>query len=405
MSKLALVGLYSALCLLVSCQSASVMENKTMVNDGSHTESDAVRVATFNVSMDASNYLPRGTAPDAHSAKRLREELERGDNPQIKAVASIIQSVRPDIILLNEFDYTDDYEQAVALFQEHYLTKPQQGKEAVHYPFVYSAPVNTGVLFPYDLNGDGTISAPVDTYGFGYYPGQYGMVLLSRYPIDKPSVRTFQTFKWRHMPGALQPLNPNGSTYYSQRAWNELRLSSKSHWDVPVQINGDTLHLLASHPTPPVFDGEEDRNGKRNHDEVRVWVDYISGDANYLYDDNGAYGGLSEGEKFVIVGDLNSSTVEGDGHKGAISALLESDRVTDPKPASHGGAEARANNPHSRYHTAGWGMRADYVLPSSNLRVLNAGVYWPAQNEPDASLVVNRAASSDHRLVWVDIEL
>ena len=37
-----------------------------------------------------------------------------------------------------------------------------------------------------------------------------------------------------------------------------------------------TVHVLASHPTPPTFDGAEDRNGRRNHDEIRFWADYVS---------------------------------------------------------------------------------------------------------------------------------
>ncbi len=54
-----------------------------------------------------------------------------------------------------------------------------------------------------------------------------------------------------------------------------LRLSSKSHWDIPLQIGGAIVHVLTAHPTPPVFDGPEDRNGCRNHDEIRLWSDYI----------------------------------------------------------------------------------------------------------------------------------
>ena len=36
---------------------------------------------------------------------------------------------------------------------------------------------------------------------------------------------------------------------------------------VTIQIDGKTVHFLTSHPTPPVFDGPEDRNGTRNGDE------------------------------------------------------------------------------------------------------------------------------------------
>lgn len=368
-----------------------------------HKASQPIRVATFNVSMEATNYLPQGSSPTADSATLLMRELASGENAQIANVAAIVQQARPDIILLNEFDYTADPERAIALFQENYLARPQAGNSAFSYPYFYTAPVNTGVLFPYDLNGDGAVTAPVDTYGFGHYPGQYGMLLLSRYPIDRSAVRSFQHFKWKDMPDALAPQKADGSAYYSAGAWAEFRLSSKSHWDVPINVNGRTLHVLASHPTPPVFDGPEDRNGKRNHDEVRLWLDYIDGKAGYLYDDQGGKGGLDAQASFVIAGDLNSSAVEGDGRKDAISALLAHPRITDPNPASTGAAEARPDNRYSRHHTAGWGMRADYVLPSADLTVTGSGVFWPAQNEAHRLWVENRAASSDHRLVWVDV--
>ena len=51
---------------------------------------------------------------------------------------------------------------------------------------------------------------------------------------------------------------------------------------------GKTVHFLVSHPTPPVFDGPEDRNGTRNFDEIRFWADYvIPSRSGYIYDDNG----------------------------------------------------------------------------------------------------------------------
>ena len=50
---------------------------------------------------------------------------------------------------------------------------------------------------------------------------------------------------------------------------DDVRLSSTSHWGVPVDVDGSTVRFLVSHPTPPVFDGAEDRNGTRNHDEIR----------------------------------------------------------------------------------------------------------------------------------------
>ena len=116
------------------------------------------------------------------------------------------------------------------------------------------------------------------------------------------------------MPGALLPENPDGTSYYSDEALEVFRLSSKSHWDVSVQVGSNdnkVIHFLVSHPTPPVFDGPEDRNGKRNYDEIRFWADYVD-DEDYFYDDAGVSGGLKKGSRFVIMGDQNSDPFDGD---------------------------------------------------------------------------------------------
>ena len=77
-----------------------------------------------------------------------------------------------------------------------------------------------------------------------------------------------------------------------------LRLSSKSHWDVPVRVGAAVIHFLVCHPTPPVFDGPEDRNGARNSDEIRFWSDYIAG-AQYIHEDAGVKGGLANDAHFA----------------------------------------------------------------------------------------------------------
>src|SRR3546814_10697303 len=98
------------------------------------------------------------------------------------------------------------------------------------------------------------------------------MAILSKHPIQTDQVRTFQHFLWRDMPGALLPDDPDTAApadWYSPEELAVLPLSSKSHRDVPVRVGGHTVHVLASHPTPPTFDGAEDRNGRRNPDEIR----------------------------------------------------------------------------------------------------------------------------------------
>ena len=125
-------------------------------------------------------------------------------------------------------------------------------------------------------NNNGSTTDPQDAFGYGRHEGEYGMLVLSRFPIENEFIRTFQTFLWRDMPGALLPVDPStGEPYYSDAEVALLRLSSKSFWDVPIKVPAAggglpwRLHLLCSHPTPPVFDGPEDRNGRRNHYTIK----------------------------------------------------------------------------------------------------------------------------------------
>ena len=100
------------------------------------------------------------------------------------------------------------------------------------------------------------------------------------------------------------------------------------------------MHFLVSHPTPPVFDGPEDRNGRRNNDEIRFWADYITPGASssYIYDDRGVVGGLKPGELFVIAGDQNSDPLDGDSIPGSIQQLLDHPLInTKVTPTSQGG--------------------------------------------------------------------
>jgi hypothetical protein len=237
--------------------------------------------------------------------------------------------------------------------------------------------------------------------------------VLSRHPIDAAQVRSFQLLKWSAMPGARQPVDPaTGAPWYRPAVWSQLRLSSKSHWDVPVATPTGTVHLLAAHPTPPVFDGPEDRNGWRNADEIRLWAEYLDGGSKpWLCDDRGRCGGLPADAAFVIAGDYNADPVDGDSAPGAIQQLLDHPRVNGAfVPVAAGGSALasryglpRKGDPSS--HTGDFGprggtLRLDYVLPSRNLRVRDGGVFWP---HPDAG-ERDITAASDHRLVWLDLE-
>lgn len=379
-----------------------------------------VRVATFN------SYLNRATEG------KMLTDLQTGTDPQMKAVAEIIQRVRPDVLLINEFDYIADGA-GVEAFIQNYLMVSQNGQEPIDYGYYFLAPSNTGIQSGFDFDNDGNIgtgsNAGNDAYGFGEFPGQYAMVVLSRYYIYQDDVRTFQMFKWKDMPGALRPINPAGGFYHSEAEWDIFRLSSKSHWDVPVDVYGEKVHILASHPTPPVFDDGEissdptadktdnttwdlaDWNGLRNHDEIRFWADYVNPEVNaYFYDDNGGTGGLPANSRFVMLGDQNCDPNYGDATFNPISLVLSSPLfITDFVPQSEGGLENNstpAGHDDNRYDTADWGLRADYVLPSTYGFSINQGaVFWPVWATDSFYLVGPGVKSSDHRLVWLDLSL
>ncbi|MDF3022131.1 MAG: endonuclease [Steroidobacteraceae bacterium] len=371
-----------------------------------------VRIATFNSSLNRS------------TAGELLRDLSTPDAAQPRAVAEIIQRVRPDILLLQEFDY-DAAGASLAAFRTNYLERAQGGAQPLHFEYSFVAESNTGQPSGLDLNNDGKVEGGQDALGFGEFPGQYAMVLLSRFPIDAKNARTFRRFLWKDMPGAKLPddsATAAPADWYAPEELAVLPLSSKSHWDVPVRIGKLTLHVLASHPTPPAFDGPEDRNGLRNHDEIRFWTDYLSagrGGRTYIKDDRGRRGGFT-GLTFVIMGDQNSDPVDGASIHQAIDALMRHPRVDASfTPASEGAAEAGAaqggvNAEHkgaARFDTADFSdraagnLRVDYLLPSKRLTVCRGGVYWPRQDEPEARLVWGDRPppSSDHRLVWMDV--
>lgn len=395
------------LLLFIFCSliiSSKSMTRETPIN---------LRVATFNVSMEAKNYTDKIQLNIENISSNELTHALRNDHQQIRNIAEIIQRTNPDIILLNEFDRVDDSSTNISYFIQKYLGNSQHNQQMINYPYFYQGAVNTGVKVNSDLNHDGKSNQlPADTHGFGHFIGHFGMVLLSKYPIDIKAIRTFQKFKWHDMPNALKPINPvTNQSWHTEETWQTLRLSSKSHWDIPIKINNKTVHILASHPTPPVFDGPENRNGNRNHDEIRFWFDYINNEQGaYIYDDNGHKGALRTNQPFIIVGDLNASRVEGDAimteTSQGIVALLNTDKIQDPLPSSLGGQSHSSENINAAHHTAYWEMRADYVLPSKfGFIIKKSGVFWPQISEDTHRLIKNRQASSDHRLVWVDVEL
>jgi len=77
------------------------------------------------------------------------------------------------------------------------------------------------------------------------------------------------------------------------------------------------------------------------------------------------------------------------------------------------GGRAAADPGHSgdpALDTADWAtgrpgnLRVSYVLPSVDLPVTGAGVFWPGPDDPKAALLGQDGfAAGPHRLVWVQV--
>ncbi len=338
-------------------------------------QGQSVRIATFHtgLSRDGPGLLLR--------------DIVRAQDAQIDAVINVINMVRPDVILLLDFDY-DAQNQALKAFRNAIVQA--RGPE---YTYVFSRMPNSGLATGLDMDNDGRLNQPRDAQGYGHYTGQGGMAVLSRLPIEASNAIDFSTFLWRDLPNAMLPLQ-DGAPFLSPKAAEVQRLSSVAHWQVPIQLPGGArLDLLAFHATTPVFDGPEDRNGRRNHDEILFWPLLLEGALPFT----------PPRPPFVILGDANLDPDAGDGLRSAIAALLAHRSLQDPKPVSEGAAALG-----DATDTVDWAeptpgnLRVDYVLPSSDLDVVDQGVFWPMPGQKGAEAA---AVASRHRLVWVDIAI
>lgn len=387
-----------------------------------------VRVATFNLE-------------DVRS-----EDLLNAEHPRLRRLAEVIQRIRPNIILLNEIAYDAAPEGKDGKpggpgglngqrFADAFLARPQATDLAPLKYRAYMAPSNTGLFSGLDLDRDGRVTNEYptppgarpdgspgeateggrafgnDCFGFGTFPGQYAMALLvdERLTIDAEHIRTFQLFPWDYMPGAFMPVGADGKDWYPAAVKEKVRLSSKSIWDVPVTLpNGAQLHVICSHPTPPAFDGAEQRNRRRNHDEIRFLRDYIDNQP-YLVDDLGLEGGMimrKDGPQlnvtipFVILGDLNADPKDGDSFKSPITNLLFKSRHINAAVTPESDVKVDGLDP---WDTSAFKLRVDYVLPGKSVKILDSGV-WRTPPVVGAPADKPAAFPSDHYPVWMEIE-
>lgn len=312
----------------------------------------------------------------------LRDILKREE--QVAATIEIILATTPDVLVLTDFDY-DAGGAALRAMTE------ALAERGLDYPHHFQPRPNTGMRTGRDLDRNGRLGEARDAQGYGRFAGDGGLAVLSRWPVIADAVTDHAALLWRDLPDSR--LMEEERT--DDRAPVQ-RLGTAGHWIVPIDAPGGRLDLWVFAATPPVFDGPEDRNGRRNADEIALWSHVLEGEVAGLAD-----------HPFVIAGLANLDPADGEGLHEVIAGLLADDRLSDPRPQSRGGAEAATPGQRGdpALDTADFSdprpgnLRLSYVLPSAGLRVQDAGVVWPAKQE--AALPVETAGR--HRMVWVDL--
>jgi hypothetical protein len=278
----------------------------------------------------------------------LRDAL-RGTDPQITAALAAITGLDADVLVLGDIDY-DAGAAALAALNDR-LPRP--------YPHILALRPNTGIPSGHDLDGNGRRDEARDAIGYGTFPGQGGMAILSRLPFG--GTRDFNAYLWRDLPGTLRPADQP----------EDLPLSTSGHHDTAVLLpDGRALHLMSWHATTPAFDGPEDRNGRRNHDETAFWTQLLGGALPFA----------PPLAPFVIIGQANADPTKGDGRPDAIRALLISALLQD----TGGGATVD-------YGGSIGALRVTYILPSADISVTDSGQ-------------VPATAASRHLPIWVEAD-
>jgi hypothetical protein len=333
--------------------------------------SDALRIATYNPELTRSG------------PGLLLQAITRGNDPQIQAVIRVLARLDADILLLTGIDYDYDQQALQAL-------SAGLAEVGVTYPYLMALRPNTGVQTGLDIDGNGKTGEARDAQGFGRFAGSAGMAVLSRRTVGE--VRDFSGLLWRDLPGADLPPD------MTEAARRVQLLSTSGHYDVTINYAPEhALHLLIWYATPPVFDGTEDRNGRRNHDEAAVWLHLLAGDLPWP----------APPWPFVVMGQSNLDPLDGDGRHDAMAALMTLPALQDPRPKGRYDHQdiGQAGDPamdSAFYGNAVGGLRVDVILPSARIEVASAGVLSLPPQDPFAATL---AAASRHRPVWAVLNL
>ena len=225
--------------------------------DGHHDGDRSVRFQTFNASLNRT------------VAGELVADLSTPDDPQAATVAEIIQRTRPDVLLLNEFDFVPERGGRRPVPGQLPRGGPQRRPAdplplRVHRAVQHRHPERSR---PRQQRHPSVVATTRS--------GSATSPATSAWPSSASTRSTTSTrgpsrsSAGRTCPDAMLPDDPATDApadWYSPEELEVVRLSSKSHWDLPIRIGHKTVHFLVSHPTPPVFDGAR---GPQRHPQLR----------------------------------------------------------------------------------------------------------------------------------------
>lgn len=313
------------------------------------SEAEDITIATVDAGLSS------GT--DGATLAALRD----GDDAHARQLGKAITEAAPDVVVLTGID-VDEEGATVDALVDRYL----KGSDAPDYRYSYAPQTNSGLDSGADLDGDGTIGGPGDALGPGAFHGQNSMVVLSTLPIDRSGVRSFSDLAWQDVPG-----NHLSDTEHPAESRNDLPLQATSLWDVPVDLSGTTVHVVATSASPATGEHAEP---VRHRDQLSFLHGYVTGAENLsdVEDDQGRPGPLAEDSQAVIAGGLGAD-VDRDGPGAtAVERLLAPDEKPERAPregwwqrlhtmfADDPGATRSGTEPEQT-------GRLDYVLPTSGL--------------------------------------
>lgn len=289
----------------------------------------------------------------------MLRDLRAAKDTQAEAALDVIASAAPDVLLLLDIDWDHGGAGLAGLAD-------RLAEHGLDYSYRLSLSPVSGVPSGFDLDGDGDAHGPRDALGYGWFTGDSGLALLSRYPLGPPE--DLSGTLWADRSGAAEVL--------PEAARAVVPLATTAQWIVPLAVGDTTITLVTLAAGTPVFDGPEDRNGLRNRDELALVAELAA-----------------HAELPLVLGRGNIDPETGEGYRDAMRALLDLPGLQDAAPEGAGGLA-----------TAAWDrpgpMRVDYVLPPRALRVTGAGVVWPEAGDP---LLTTVEAAGTGRLVWVDV--